>query len=83
MLNCGSVSWRVVLSSAISAHKAFAFGSRDSSRADGAKTDATHPVSPDIATMHGQRVNEAREFRVTASVFRRQLATFPMQMAEA
>jgi FtsP/CotA-like multicopper oxidase with cupredoxin domain len=42
----------------------------------------TIPVSPDIAQLPSQVVNGAREFRVTASVFQQQLATFPFRMAE-
>lgn len=40
------------------------------------------PITPDLATMPGQMVNGAREFRVTASVFKQQIATFPFRTAE-
>ena len=52
------------------------------STAPGNSLSPTMPVSPDIATLPSQVVNGAREFRVTASVFKQQLATFPFKTAE-
>ncbi len=61
---------------------ALAMACKDSTGVDAATTTATIPVSPDIGTMQGQLVNGAREYRVTASVFQQQIATFPVKMAE-
>ncbi len=82
MWNGGRGRARVALWSATGALAIFALGCSDSTGADGATTTPTIPVSPDIATMNGQLVNGVREFRVTASVFQQQLATFPVKMAE-
>lgn len=40
------------------------------------------PVTPDVGTLASELVNGAREFRLTAHVFRQQIATFPLQEAE-
>lgn len=42
----------------------------------------TMPVTPDVANLPSQVVDGVREFRVTASVFTQQLATFPFRTAE-
>lgn len=54
---------------------------RDST-SPGNTLEPTIPETPDVATLPSEMVNGAREFHVTASVFKQQIATFPYQTAE-
>ncbi len=57
-------------------------GCSDSATGPNATVAVTMPVTPDVPDLSSQVVAGAREFRVTASVFQQQLATFPFQKAE-
>lgn len=48
----------------------------------GGSVTPTIPVTPDVSDLPSQMVNGAREFRVTAGVFKQQFATFPFKTAE-
>lgn len=61
---------------------AISCNSSDNVTGTNASDTPTVPVTPDIADPPSQIVNGAREFHVTASVFKRQIATFPYKTAE-
>lgn len=72
----GGVGYAAVVAAVI------AGGCSDGATGPNASVAPTMPVTPDVADLPSQVVNGVREFRVTASVFQQQLATFPFQKAE-